>query len=120
MIEVDVYDTCPGEIIDPKDVEACSIVGETLVKEYSMPAAKHGIELSWSVECIHKQGILKVTIDNLHAKGNQRYGEVADIRGLVTYDMLRDKAKSMGGALLERAFVSRTTGQRTKEEVDRS
>lgn len=120
MIEADVYDTSLGEIVDPMDVEACSIVGQTLFNEYSVPAARHGVELSWAVECVHKQGVLKVTIDGLHADGNQRYGEVADIRGLVTYDMLRDKAKQMGGALLERAFVSRTTGQRTKEEVDRS
>lgn len=114
-----VLDTSGGEIVDPHDVEVCQIVGQTLVDTYSAPAARHGVDLSWHVEAVHKQAVLKVTLDTLHADGNQRWGEVAKIQGLVTYDMLRDKAKQMGGALLERAFVSRETGIRTAEKVDR-
>ena len=63
--------------------------------------------------------MLKIALDAAHSDGNQRYGWQGDIRGRVTYDMLRDLVKQVGGELLERAYISRTTGQRAQDSVDR-
>jgi hypothetical protein len=60
-----------------------------------------------------------VTLDDAHADYNKRYGWQGDIRGSVTYDMMRDLAVRIGGELLERAFISRTTGARSSGAVDR-
>lgn len=114
-----VLDTTPSEIADPLDVEVCSQVGRLLVDTYSKPAALHGRDLAWNVECVRRQGVLKIALDAAHADGNKRYGWQGDIRGQVTYDMLRDIVKKVGGELLERAYVSRTTGARSKNAVDR-
>ena len=107
-----VYDTTPNEIVDPADIQICEILGQTLLSHYP--------QHRWHVEAIHKQGAVKIALDNYHMDGNQRYGFFANVKGLVTYDMLRDLAIKAGGELLERAYISRDTGNRTQDRVDRS
>ena len=120
MSDYAVYDTDEvGTIVDPLDVQVCSVIGQTLVDEYSKPAARHGVDLNWHVEAVHKAGVVKVALDAVHKLKNQRYAYVEKIRGMVTYDMMRDMAKRIGGELLERAHMSRTTGLPSKNEIHR-
>ena len=89
-------------------------VGKALVDAF--PKA----ECSWYVEANHRTGLLRVEIPELHRMGNASYGFMLPLDKLTDAMVRRREVILAGGELLERAFVSRTTGIRSTEQVDRS
>jgi len=102
-----------GETRNPLDEAMEAEIGKALCDAYWRTP------VSWLVEANGVSGFVKITCPELHQMGNQNYGVVLHIRKLPTYLSVRKAAVMKGGELLERAFVNRETGVRTRDEVHR-
>ena len=103
-----------GEERSPLDKAMEAEIGEALCRTY----AKAGV--AWIVEAQGALGIVNINCPDLHRLGNVDYGVTLHIKNLPRYLDLKRAAVRAGGELLERAYVSRTTGVRSRQAVDRN
>ena len=111
MTETTCLDLNDGIEKPPLDREVESAIGQELVSRYPW--------VSWLVECQGALGVVKVSCPEIHREGNADYGVVLMARKLPRHLDIKRAAVMAGGELLERAHMSRTTGQRTSEIVQR-
>ena len=100
-----------SEIINPANWNLERKFGELMVKYYP--------NVSWLIEANVEGGIMTITIPEIHQEGNQDYGFVVKLDKTKTEDECKRYALWAGCELLERAHISRETGQRSAEKVDR-
>ncbi len=76
-------------------------------------------DVSWYVEADHRKGVLRIECPEFHMKGNQHFGFLLPLGQLTDAGVRRREIYMAGGELLERAYVT-NTGQRSRDEVDRT